>query len=213
MQAFVAGHAVADLGFIQQVQRGDQVSGAHPPAHLPVAVFQVGAYFHEVQHLLFLAHQQVAEEFGPAPEEVVAFEALLQDFVEDQQRAGHILRQHGVHHLEEIVIVEYVQVLEGVLVSQLAPGKAHDFVKRTEGVAHAPVGFLRNEVQGVAFRGHVLFGHNFLQVVYRVLYGDAFEIEYLATAQDGGQYLVLFRGGQDEDGIGGRLFQRFSGMR
>ena len=45
-----------------------------------------------------------------------------------------------------------------------------------------------------------------LQVLDRIVVGDAFEIEYLAAAQDREGYLVLLGGGQDEDGIGQRLF-------
>jgi small subunit ribosomal protein S6 len=50
---------------------------------------------------------------------------------------------------------------------------------------------------------------DFRQVLGNVRYRDPPEIEHLATAQDGGEDLVFLRGGQDEDGVGGRLLQCF----
>lgn len=46
------------------------------------------------------------------------------------------------------------------------------------------------------------------QVIDGIVVGDAFEIEYLA-AEDRGKYLMLFRGGQDEDGVWRWLFRSF----
>src|SRR5882762_7295072 len=44
-------------------------------------------------------------------------------------------------------------------------------------------------------------------MIYRIAGGDPFEIEDLATGKYGREDLVLFRGGQDENGIRRRLFQ------
>ena len=45
-------------------------------------------------------------------------------------------------------------------------------------------------------------------MVHDVVDRDPLEIIYLATAQDGGYHLVLFRGGQDKNGVGRRFLER-----
>ena len=46
-----------------------------------------------------------------------------------------------------------------------------------------------------------------LQMINRVADGHTLEVVDLATREDGGQYLVLLGGGEDEDDVCGRLFE------
>src|SRR5215217_4527812 len=55
----------------------------------------------------------------------------------------------------------------------------------------------------------MFFMCNALQVVDGILCGNPLKVKYLATAENGRQYLMLFRCRQDEYGIRRRLFQCF----
>src|SRR2546425_1046443 len=54
----------------------------------------------------------------------------------------------------------------------------------------------------------LLLGHE-VEMLYNLSRGNAFEVETLATREDGGQHLMHICGCQDEDGIAWWLFQRF----
>ena len=91
-----------------------------------------------------------------------------------------------VHEPEVIFVIQHVQVFDDFPVGQVASRVAYGLVKDGEGVAHAAIGFLCDDVQGFRLiRVAFLFGHE-LQVVDNGLYAHPVEIIHLATAQDGG---------------------------
>ena len=110
---------------------------------------------------------------------------------------------------EIIIVIEDVEVQQHRFVSQAGTGKADQLVEDGEGVAHGAIGFLGDDVQRVFFGGDPFHLGDMGQVAGDVFHGDPSEIEDLATGEDGGKDLVFFGGGQDELGVGGRLFQRF----
>src|SRR5712692_8570517 len=54
----------------------------------------------------------------------------------------------------------------------------------------------------------LLLSHE-VEVLHNLSRGNAFEVETLATREDGGQHLMHICGCQDEDGVAWWLFQRF----
>ena len=98
----------------------------------------------------------------------------------------------------------------------------YDFDSRQEGGSHSipagyvlrttlgieSVGLQRNDVQGLRLGGDAFFGCHVGQVGHDVFHAYSVEVIYLAPGEDGGQYFVFLRGGQNEDGMMGRLFQR-----
>ena len=66
-------------------------------------------------------------------------------------------------------------------------GEAHYLVEDGEGIAHTPVSFLCNNVQGFRFGFDVLLEGYVLQVFHRIVDCDAAEVVNLASAQDGGK--------------------------
>ena len=72
-------------------------------------------------------------------------------------------------------------------------------VEHTKGIAHTTFALLRYYVQAGLLRYYSFFGGNAVQVVYDVCSSNALEVEYLATAEDGWQYLVLFCSSKDKD--------------
>src|SRR5262249_40056827 len=58
-------------------------------------------------------------------------------------------------------------------------------------------------------RIYIFFLTDLLEMVNGIIESDPFEIKYLATTQDRGKDLMLFRCCQDENSIGRRFLERF----
>ncbi len=104
-------------------------------------------------------------------------------------------------------MVKYVQVLQHVRIGEPVPAETDELVEDAERVPQPAVGFLRDGVQGLGLGGDALLFGDAGQVLGDVRHGDPPEVEHLATGEDGGKDLVFLRGGQDEDGVGGRFLQ------
>ena len=140
---------------------------------------------------------------------MVSVEAFLQDVVEYQQTVGHLVFKQAVCQAEIIFVVQHIQVFYDAVVCDMPVCKADHLVEDRQRIAHASVGFLRDDVQCFRLSVDVLFSGHILQVLGNVCNIDAVEVVYLAPAQDRGQNLVLFRCGEDEYRMLRRLFQCF----
>ena len=98
-------------------------------------------------------------------------------------------------------MVKNVEVLYYPCVIYLGAAECNALVEQGEGVAHCAVRLLCNHVKGVAVYLYPFRLCNILQVAHNSLNRDAVEVVCLATAQDCREYLVLFCGGKDEDGV------------
>ena len=76
-----------------------------------------------------------------------------------------------------------------------------------EGITHAAVGLLGDDVERLGFGLDALFLGHVLQVADDVGDGDAGEVVDLTAGEDRGEDLVLLRGGEDEDGVVWRLLE------
>ena len=143
-----------------------------------------------------------------AADKVSTVKTLLQDFVEKEHAIGGLLLQNEVGHAQIIGSAQYVQIVAYTFVTEFASCETHHLVEDGECVAHAAVGLFCNEFQSFFLGFHSFPSCYTLQMGNDVARGNARKIEYLATAQYGGQNLVLLGGGKDEDDIGRRFFQR-----
>ena len=112
-----------------------------------------------------------------------------------------------VGQVEVVFVVEYVEVLDHLLVGHLLAAEGDGLIKQGQGVPHGAVGFLGDDVHGVLTYRHTLLGGDALHVADHVLHADPVEVVGLATGEDGREDLVFFGGGQDEDGMGRRFFE------
>ena len=108
---------------------------------------------------------------------------------------------------EEIVLIEDVEVFQGIGIGEVTACEADDLVQGAQGVAHASFALLCDDLQGGFLSFDVFFLHNLLEVFDGILVGDPFEVEDLASRQDGREDLVFFRGGEDEYRVVWGLFQ------
>ena len=163
--------------------------------------------FQQLQRLGIAGHHQISKVPTPPRDEVMRVEPARHDVVEQQHGPWNVTGQCLVGEREVRVVVEHVQLLGHGLVSQVLPREGHELVEHRQCISQCPVGFLSNDVQSLFLRLNPLLGSNVLQVSHGIWHGDAVEVENLATRQDGGQNLVLLRGGQDEHRVGRRLLK------
>ena len=136
-------------------------------------------------------------------------EPFGKNLVQHQEGGGIVPAEEGVHQFEAVFVVQDVQVADNVLVFYLRAAEGHRLVKDGEGVTHGAVGLGGYYVQGFIVNVHPFFLGDATEVPHHVRNADAVEVVGLAAAQDGGENLVLLRGGQDEDGVCRRFLQGF----
>ena len=207
-QSLVRGLAVLDVALVHQPQRLVEHAGLTALCLFLIALTLLVAHFEQRQCLRVLGHQHVAHVFGQSLDEQSGVETLVDNLVEQHHDVGHLIINREVNHLEVVLGVEHVQVLDNLLVGDVALAERCGLVEDAECVAHAAVGLLGNDSQRLFLvLDALLLGHR-LQVVDGVADGHAFEVVDLTTAQNGGQNLVLLRRGQDEDDVCGRFLER-----
>ncbi len=172
-----------------------------------IALGEVLAHLQQGEGARVLGHQQIAQVPRQSGHEQVTIEALLQDGVELHQGRCYITIGDAVRDAEVVVVVQHIEVLHHLLVGEACAAEAHQLIEDAERITQAAIGLLGDEVQGLRFGFDAFALGDAGQVARDVTDPDPAEIEHLATAQDGRQDLVLLGGGQDEDGIGGRLLQ------
>ena len=157
---------------------------------------------------IVLADEQVAEMGAQAADETLRVETFRENLVEGQHGVCVVACQEIISQPEVVFVIEDVQVLDDLLVGHFFPAEGDGLVEQCQGVAHGAVGFLGDDVHGVFAHRHTLFGCDALHVADHVFDTDAVEVVGLAAGKDGGQDLVLLSGGQDENRMGRRLFER-----
>ena len=146
---------------------------------------------------------------GQGAHKVQGVEALGQDLVQGEEGAAVIAGQEVFHHLETVFVVQDIEVSDDVLVFDIRSAESHRLVKDGEGVTHSAIGLGGYHVEGFVVYLYAFLLCNAAEVSHHIRDGDAVEVIRLAAAQDGGENLVLLRGGQNEDGVCRGLFQRF----
>ena len=136
-------------------------------------------------------------------------EPFGKNLVQHQEGGGIVPAEEGVHQFEAVFVVQDIEVADDVFILDIRAAESHRLVKNGEGVAHGAVCLGGDHVQGFIVNVHPFFLGDATEVPHHVRNADPVEVVGLAAAQDGGQDLVLLRGGQDEDGVCRRLLQGF----
>ena len=152
-------------------------------------------------------HHQIAQMRGESANEEEGIEAFVAYFVVCQQCTCHVSGLERIDKTEVIVVVEHVEVGDGAGVCDVAHTGSCHLVEDGECIAHRAVGFLGYHVEGFGFGRYAFLRSDVLQMLHHVVHRDALEIVHLASAQDCGQYLVLFGGGENENHVPGRFFE------
>ena len=132
---------------------------------------------------------------------MLGVEPFVEYLVEQQQRIADGVVQKSLCQEEVVFVIQHVEVVYDGLVGDVPSGEAGNLVEDGEGVAHPSVRFLGNDVQGVVFGRYTLLRGDVLQLFHNIGYPDALKVVYLATGENRRQNFVLFRRGQDKDGM------------
>ena len=117
--------------------------------------------------------------------------------------------QKCIHQAKIIFIIQYVQVINYILIGDVIATETYQLVEYGECVAHSAITFLSYNIQSTFFYRHMLLTGNIFQVVDRVGDGNAVEIIYLTARKYGWYDFMLFSGCQNEYGMSRRFFQSF----
>ena len=85
-------------------------------------------------------------------DEVQAVKTLVQNLIKQQQRLCGIFVQKSLDQLKIIVVIQYVQIIDDMLVRNFALTVTGNLVENGKGIAHAPVRFQGYGIQGFRFR-------------------------------------------------------------
>src|SRR5690606_16931952 len=140
--------------------------------------------------------------FAQPHDKIVSIKAFFQDFIEDQQGLRNAPVEEGIRHLEIVVIIKDVQVVDGFPIGQFPARRIGDNeVKNGKGVPQGAVCLGGNQPEGLLLIIDLFFGGNVLEVLGDVLDLDPVKVEDLAARQDGGDDFMFFCRCQDKDGV------------
>ena len=114
---------------------------------------------------------------------------------------------HGRDDFGHVGRIERAQQVFGALHGNRATTEGDQLLERREGVAHAAVGAMGDELERLPFEFHAFrFAHG-TQTRDDLVGRQAVEVEALAARMDGFGNLLRVGGAQDEDHMGRRLFE------
>ena len=96
--------------------------------------------------LCVLADQQIAEVTRQSSDEVLSLETLRKDFVQRQHALRNLFFEEIVRQSEIVVVVEHVQVLDSLLIGDIAAAERCHLVEDAQCIAHTTICLLGNDV-------------------------------------------------------------------
>ena len=153
------------------------------------------------------SHHEVAQVLRQTVDKEQRVEALVAYLLVDEQRLWHVASEERLVETEVVVIVEHVEVVDGILIGDVAIARSEHLVKDRQRVAHCAIGLLRYHIECRGVGSNALVLADVLQLLHDVGHRDARKVIDLASRQDGGDNLLLLGGGEDEDGILGWFLQ------
>ena len=100
--------------------------------------------------------------------EMIGLKTVFDDIVYNQKSILCITSQTCVYCFEEILIVQNVEVLDDVFVSNVAINSTCHLVKNRECIAHTTIGFLSYLVQCLHVCSFTLIAKDSLQLFYDI---------------------------------------------
>lgn len=169
---------------------------------LCVALAECVASIDELECLRVEADHEVAQVLAEAGEEVLSAKSFTDYFLIQQQRMAQVSLSDKVQQAEIVVGIKDVEVFQHPVSGEVTLREVDQLVKDGESVAQATFGLGGNNFEGaLLIVDAFVVGHK-LEVPDDIVVFYTFEVEYLATAQDGGDDFVFFGSGEDEFGIG-----------
>ena len=159
-----------------------------------------------ITYMLRICSARVRDELG----HVGAGFHVLGHPAEARRRVAGAYRPHDVGQIRGVHSSQHPL---GHFHGHRTVAEGDELLQRSERVAHAALGPMRDELQGLPFELHVLGGADGPQARHHGFGGDAAEIEALAARVNGLGHLLRVGGGQDEHHVARRLLQRLQQAR
>ena len=116
-----------------------------------------------------------------AAHKMLWLKALTDDVVQDEEDVTRLAAQDMVDDLEIIVVIQHVQVVNDILISDVLSRKTHHLVEDGKGVAQGTVGFLGDDVECFRFSVDIFTLGDISQMFGDVVHRNPFEVKDLAT--------------------------------
>src|SRR4051812_35778156 len=94
--------------------------------------------------------------FSKPNNKIMRVETFSENVIKNKHHFRETLSQAGISDPEIIIVIEYVEVFNNLLVSEVIACKGHHLVKNGTGIAQTSVGFLRYYMQSFGLKSHVL---------------------------------------------------------
>jgi len=141
-------------------------------------------------------------------DEVEGVKAFGQHFVEEGERVNVVVMQEGVGEFKVVFVVEDVEVGNHLPVGDVIPAKGNGLVVEGQGISHRPVCFDSQHMQRFRLYLYLFVLGDLCEGTGHLCDANSVKVKNLTARQDGGQNFVFLGGGQDKEGVWGRLFQR-----
>ena len=168
----------------------------------------VGGGNHQLAHLAdAVQHHQVAQIADPLGTQALHILGGAVEGIHQRQGGGSILRRYAIGELSQGVLTRHAgDGGDGVHIDVLCHAGA--LIQQRQTVAQSAVCQTSQQHGGIVGDGEPLLACHVGQAGGNLLGADATKVEPLATGEDGGGQFMHLGGGEDENHVGRRLFQR-----
>ena len=155
-----------------------------------------------------LVQQRVAEVLDDLLVEAPQFDGVVLHRRDHREPGLEVLAERGLGQLDGARVAAQAQTVEHRVVADGVAVRGPDLVEQVDGVAHGPGRLAGQQAQGVVVDRDALRLGDLPQPSDEHLDLDAAEVVALAAAADGGLEVAWVGGGENEDRVGRRLFER-----
>ncbi len=113
--------------------------------------------------------------------DVLPVETPTEYLVKRQEGFAHVACKDRLRKAEIVFIVEHVEIVDNSTIGDVAPREADNLVEYRQGIAHAAICLLRNNVESLGLGRDLLLSRHVLQMLHHIMNGDTCEIIYLTT--------------------------------
>ncbi len=125
-QPLVLAGLVVDVALAADIEPGEQQGVAHLTGLFGILFLDGVGHFEQIDGALVFCHKQIAQVGSQPDNKMMSIKTFAQNFIQQQEGARVLLSQQTVHHLEIIIIVEYVEVSQHLLKRYAFAGTERD---------------------------------------------------------------------------------------
>ena len=207
-ETLVARGAIIDVASVKQVESRKEPLRSASGSLLAVLTAHAVSRFEQRDGLRVFRNKHIAEMRSKPRDKNTGIKALAEHLVEEEKRGRDIGLQSGGDNAEIVVGVKHIEHPDSLLIGDFVAAESHKLVEDRKRIAHSTVSLASHDIESLLLRRYTFLRSDILEIVNCVIDSYALEVIDLTATEYGGENLVLLGGGEDEDWIGGRLFER-----